>query len=242
MDFRRYQRQILVKQFSKSGQELLRHKHAVIIGGGGLGSNSANTLVRMGIGSLDIIDFDTVERTNLHRTSLFTEEDVGKPKAAVLQKKLQEINAEVLVKGIKQSVTKDTIHALTKKADVVLDGTDSLSLRFLINEISVQQNIPWVYAGVYETVGMVMGVVPKKTPCLQCIAQNIPEQKASETPVLGNLPATIAAIQCTETVKILFGKPPAGLIIYDIWRQCFEVIDIKRNKNCMICGKKKSKT
>jgi molybdopterin/thiamine biosynthesis adenylyltransferase len=88
---------------------------------------------------------------------------------------------------------------------------------------------------------MVMGIVPKKTPCLQCIVQNIPEEKSGETPVLGSLPAIIAAIQCTETVKLLLGKPLAGLIIYDVWKQCFDIIDIKRNLNCLICGKKTSR-
>jgi adenylyltransferase/sulfurtransferase len=238
MDKERYRRQTLVKEFGETGQEVLSTKHVVVIGAGGLGSNCANLLVRMGIGRLTIVDFDTVDITNLHRTSLYTEEDIGKLKTVVLQDKLQSINAKVQVKGINQKVTKENINALVKNADVIVDGTDNLPLRFLINQVCIQHNIPWVYAGVYETVGMVMGVVPKKTPCLQCIAQNIPEHKSGETPVLGSLPAIIAAIQCTETVKLLLGKPLAGLIIYDVWKQCFDNIDINSNPNCPICGKK----
>lgn len=241
MNIQRYRRQTLVKEFGVKGQEMLSTKHVVIIGGGGLGSNSANLLVRMGVGSIDIVDDDTVDITNLHRTSLFTEKDLGKSKAAVLQEKLRTINTEVQVKGINQKVTRGTIKALVKNADVVLDGTDIMQLRFLINEVSLQQHIPWVYAGVYETVGMVMGILPKKTPCFQCIAQNIPEQNPGETPVFGSLPATIASIQCTEAIKLLLGKPLAGLIIYDVWKQCFEAIDIKGNPDCPMCGKKKFK-
>jgi len=232
---------MLVKEFGEKGQEVLSTKHVVLIGGGGLGSHSANLLVRMGIGSIKIIDNDVVDRTNLHRTSLFTEDDIGKSKAIVLQEKLQLINSEVRVTGIKRVVINENIEALVRGADVILDGTDSMPLRFLINDVSIKRDIPWVYAGVYETVGMVMGIVPKKAPCLQCISQDIPAQSTEETPVLGSLPATIAAIQCNETIKLLLGRPLAGLIIYDVWNQCFETMDIKRNPDCLVCGKTKWK-
>ncbi|PNX54217.1 MAG: hypothetical protein BV458_00520 [Thermoplasmata archaeon M9B2D] len=234
----RYRRQTLVKEFGQNGQEVLAAKHAVVIGGGGLGSNSANLMVRMGIGSIDIIDYDTIELSNLHRTSVFSEEDLGKSKALILKERLQKVNKNVRVNAINQKVTPENIRPLLSAADVIIDGTDSIPLRLLINEISIQQNIPWVYAGVYETVGMVMGILPKKTPCIQCVIQSITEPPLQETPVLGSLPATIAAIQCNETIKILLGKHPKGLIIYDVWNQCFDIMTIQRNPICPICGKK----
>jgi molybdopterin/thiamine biosynthesis adenylyltransferase len=235
----RYRRQTLVKQLGQKGQEQLATKHAVIIGGGGLGSHSANLLVRMGIGSIDIIDDDIVDITNLHRTSIFTEHDIGKLKALILGERLQSVNTKVRVKGINQKVTSENIWSFVQHTDVIIDGTDSIPLRLLINDISIQHNIPWVYAGVYETVGMAMGILPKKTSCFQCIAQNIPASRDQVTPVFGSLPATIAAIQCTETIKILLGRQPAGLLIYDVWNQCFDIMDIKRNPYCPMCGKKK---
>jgi molybdopterin/thiamine biosynthesis adenylyltransferase len=235
----RYRRQTLVKELGQKGQEQLATKYAVIIGGGGLGSHSANLLIRMGIGSIDIIDDDIVDITNLHRTTIFSEHDVGKSKALILLERLQSVNTKVRVKGINQKVTSENIWSFVEHADVIIDGTDSIPLRLLINDISVQHNIPWVYAGVYETVGMVMGILPKKTSCFQCIAQNIPLSRDQEIPVFGSLPATIAAIQCTEAVKILLGRQPAGLIIYDVWNQCLDTIDIKRNPYCPMCGKKK---
>jgi adenylyltransferase/sulfurtransferase len=230
-----------VKEFGKKGQKILSTKQAVIIGGGGLGSNSANLLVRMGIGTIIVIDDDVVDITNLHRTSLFTENDIGKSKALVLEKKLRAINSEVTIRGIKKLVTKRNIESIVKNTDVIIDGSDSTSLRFLINDVAVKHDIPWVYAGVYATVGMVMGILPKKTPCFRCISQNIPKPQTGETPVFGNLPATIASLQCTETIKILSKKPPAGLIIYDVWKQCFETMPIKRNTACECCGKKRFK-
>lgn len=235
----RYRRQILVTEFGPKSQKLLTTKHAIVIGGGGLGSHSANFLIRLGIGSIDIIDFDIIDLTNLHRTSVFSEQDIGKSKVKILQQKLQKVNTNVQVKGIHQKVTSENIWNLVQDADIIIDGTDNIPLRLLINEISIRLNIPWVYAGVYETIGMVMGILPKKTSCFHCLTQEIPQTGAKENPVLGTLPATIAAIQCNEAIKLLLGKRPAGLLIYDVWNQCFDIIDIKRNPNCSICGKKK---
>ena len=95
-------------------------------------------------------------------------------------------------------------------------------------------------AGVYETVGMVMGILPKKTACFKCITLNIPKSELQEIPVFGSLPATIAAIQCTEAIKILLEKQLAGLLIYDVWNQCFDIMKIKRNQCCPMCGNKKN--
>jgi molybdopterin/thiamine biosynthesis adenylyltransferase len=240
MNIDRYRRQTLVQQLGNKGQELLATKHVVIIGAGGLGSNSANLLLRMGIGSMDIIDYDQVDLTNLHRTAVFSEEDIGKSKASVLQERLQQVNSEVRIKGITQTVTSKNIQSLVEHAHMIIDGTDSISLRLLINDTSIENNIPWVYAGVHETVGMVLGILPKKTPCFQCIAQKIPEPKNQEIPVMGSLPATIAAIQSNEAIKILLGEQPAGLLIYDVWNQRFDVMDIEKNPFCPACGKNES--
>ena len=234
----RYRRQILVKEFGPKGQKQLGSKYAVIIGAGGLGSNSANFLVRMGIGSIDIIDYDTIDKTNLHRTTIFSEKDIGKHKVTVLKEKLQSVNTEVQIKAINKKINSKNIDSLLSNADIIIDGTDNIPLRQLINRTAIQQNTPWVYAGVYGTMGMVMAILPKKTACFQCITLNIPISKKTEIPVLGTLPATIAAVQCNEAIKILLGKQPIGLLIYDVWNQCFDTLDIKRNPNCPICRKK----
>jgi molybdopterin/thiamine biosynthesis adenylyltransferase len=231
----RYRRQTLVKGFGQTGQKILNSKHALLIGGGGLGSNSANILIRMGIGSIDIIDFDTIDETNLHRTTVFSEKDIGKNKALVLKEKLQSVNTKVRVKAINKKVTSNNIDSFLANTDVILDGTDNIPLRLLINERAITYKVPWVYAGVNGTIGMVMAILPKKTACFHCITPNIPLSKSQEIPVLGSLPAAIAAIQCNEVIKILLGKKPAGLIIYNTWTQCFDTLDIKRNPSCPIC-------
>lgn len=235
MNSERYRRQIIIHEFGKHGQELISKKHVVIIGGGGLGSNSSEILARLGVGRIDVVDDDTIELTNIHRTSIFNEDDVGRFKCQVLEEKLQKINSEVKIKGIQKRVTKENIESIVKNADIILDGTDNMQTRFLINDVSIKNGIPWIYAGVYSTVGMVMVIIPKQTPCLKCISQSIPE-KTGVIPVLGNLPLTTASIECTEAIKLLLGKPLSGLIIYDIWKQQFEQINIKRNPGCSCCG------
>lgn len=232
----------MTNEIGQRGQELLLKKHAIIIGAGGLGSNSANLLVRMGIGSVDIVDYDTVDITNLHRTSVFSEQDIGKPKALVLEERLQPVNTDVNVKGINQRVTAENIESYLRNADIIIDGTDSIQLRLLINETSIQHDIPWVYAGVNETVGMVMGILPKKTPCFRCITQNIPDSTDQEIPVLGSLPVLMAAVQCNEAIKILLGGHPKCLLIYDVWNQQFDSMNIKKNPYCLTCGDKEKKS
>ena len=238
MNLERYKKQILVDVLGKKGQQIISKKNIVIIGGGGLGSNSANLMVRAGIGSVIIIDNDLLDISNLHRTSLFNERDIGKSKCQILEEKLRLVNSNVEVKGINKRISKDNIGLFIKEADIILDGTDNMESRFLINEASIKYNIPWIYAGVHTTTGMVMGVIPNKTPCLKCISQNFSDRLLDEIPVLGNLPITIASIQCIEALKILLEKKLSGLIIYDTWKQNFEKLHIKRNPECICCCKK----
>ncbi|MFH1100790.1 MAG: HesA/MoeB/ThiF family protein [Methanobacteriota archaeon] len=235
MNLERYRRQTLVPELGTQGQETLTKKHTIIIGGGGLGSNSANILIRTGIGHLSIIDDDLVDLTNLHRTAVFTEEDIGEPKAMVLEKRLKQVNTESTIHGITKKLMKDNISTLLKGADILVDGTDNLETRFLLNDYAVHNHIPWVYAGVYGTIGMVMSIIPKKTPCLHCICHVLPTPTNQENPVLGNIPVTIASIQTTEVIKILLNRAPSGLLIYDGWNHTLEELRIEQNPSCICC-------
>jgi len=237
MDLKRYQRQTLVEEIGTNGQLLLQTKTVLIIGGGGLGSSSSEILTRMGIGKIIVVDYDCVHESNLHRTSLFSEKDIDAPKAATLKKKLQNINSNTTIQAYNKRITKENIERYTANVDLIIDATDNIDTRFLINAISLMNNNDWVYAGVYSTVGMVMGIIPKQTPCFHCITNNVAHQN-NEIPVMGNLPMITAAIQCTEAMKILLGKQPSGLIIYDIWNQHFDTLFIKKNPKCESCAKK----
>ncbi|MCX6664719.1 MAG: HesA/MoeB/ThiF family protein [Euryarchaeota archaeon] len=233
----RYKKQLLVPEFSEQKQQKLQQSTVVIIGGGGLGSNSANLLARTGVGTIKIIDDDIIELSNLHRTSLFTEDDIGKTKSMILEEKLSMINSEITIKGINTKADKNNIEELVHKTDIILDGTDNIKTRLLINDASVKNNIPWVYSGVAGTIGMTMGIIPGKTPCIRCISQNISSSSNSDQGTFSILPSIVASIQCMETIKILLGEKPSGLIIYDIWKQCFEQMNIQKNPACSCCGK-----
>lgn len=236
-DLERYRRQNLLSFFPQDKQKVLAKTEVLIVGGGGLGSNSASHLVRLGVGSLKIVDSDVVELSNLHRTNVFDEGDVGRKKSEVLEQKLSQINSQTKVVGVSERVTAENIEDLVKGADVIMDGTDNLLTRFLINEVSIKHNVPWVYAGVHGVVGMVFGVIPQKTPCLQCMMETLPSQQPKvELPVLGNLPGVVAGMQCTELLRLVFEKETSGLLIYDLWRHHFEVMTVQRNTKCRCCA------
>jgi len=233
----RYHRQLLVKTFGEDGQRRLTAAHAVIIGCGGLGSHSANTLVRMGIGTIDLIDHDTVDLTNLHRTAVYTEADVGKPKSTVLAARLRDVNREVAIYDHHLTVTRDNIHTLLDDATIILDGTDSLPLRRTINTAAIDLHIPWVYAGVTDTCGMILGIIPGKTPCFHCLSHTLPKPTQTPLPIHGALPAITAALQCVEALHILQGRLPTGLLIYDADHQRCETLHVTRNPRCPSCGR-----
>ena len=167
----RYSRQILLKNIQRDGQEKLAKSHVVIIGCGALGTTIANNLARSGIGHIRIIDRDLVELNNLQRQNLFDEEDIGFPKASNAAKKLRKINSDIKIDCIVDDVNHENIENIIKDMDVVLDGTDNMLIRFLINDACVKRGIPWVYGGAIQTQGMTMNIIPSQTPCFRCVVQ-----------------------------------------------------------------------
>lgn len=235
MDLSRYQRQIIVPEFGETGQKKLSQSHIGIVGIGGLGSNSADYLTRLGVKELTLIDSDTVEITNLHRTALYTEQDIGKPKTTALSAHLKNINPELKINTHNIRLTEDNAEGILTSCDLILDGTDNLPTRYLINEVAIKHQIPWVYTGVHTTTGMILAIHPKNTPCLSCLSHALPQLPTAEIPVFGTLPSTIAALQITEALKLLLNKPTAGFLIFNIWTQQLDQLKIKKNSDCPIC-------
>ncbi len=237
----RYSRQILLKYIQDKGQKTLNQSKVVIIGCGALGTTLANNLVRSGIGHIKVVDRDIVELNNLQRQNLFNEDDIGSPKASTIAKKLSKINSDIKIDYIVDDVNYKNIEKIIKNMDVVLDGTDNMLIRFLINDACEKHDIPWVYGGAIETYGMTMNIIPSKTPCFRCIIQNLPETGVLPTcdtvGVINSIPTIIASIQSTETIKILLKKDfNKDLIMYDIWNHNFQKIKVKKKKNCKCCG------
>ena len=238
----RYSRQILLKNIQRDGQEKLAKSHVVIIGCGALGTTIANNLARSGIGHIRIVDRDLVELNNLQRQNLFDEEDIGFPKASKAAKKLRKINSGIKIDCIVDDVNHENIENIIKDMDVVLDGTDNMLIRFLINDACVKQGIPWVYGGAIEVQGMTMSIIPGQTPCFRCVVQDLPEAGSLPTcdtvGVLNTIPAIIASMESTEALKILLGKDiNRDFLIYDVWQHDFNVIEIEKRKSCECCVK-----
>ena len=222
----RYARQVVYRNLGPDGQRRLADRHVVLIGCGALGSLLANILVRSGVGYLRIVDRDVVELNNLHRQVLFDEQDVteGLPKAEAARRKLVRVNSEVRIDAEVVDAHAANVERLTEGAHLLLDGTDNFETRYLINDVSVKHNIPWVYAGVVEDYGSVMPILPGITPCLRCMFPEPPgpgEVETCETVgVLASAVAVVVALSATEALKILAGHLDAlnrRLVQVDVW-------------------------
>lgn len=236
----RYSRQIIFDHIGEKGQELLKKSTVTILGLGATGSNSAQLLARAGIGKLILIDRDIVELHNLQRQSLFTEQDLYKSKAIAAKQNLEKINSSIKILAHFTDIDYINIKSYVK-GDLVLDCTDNMESRFLLNEFSIVTNIPWIYSAVIGSSGYVFNRIPNKTPCLKCIFNEPTEQLGTcdTEGILNSIPSLIASIQVTEAIKILTHQPSTKeLLYYDIWKQRLIKTKVKKNPSCPTCNKK----
>jgi molybdopterin/thiamine biosynthesis adenylyltransferase len=247
----RYSRQMRVPGIGKAGQERIMASRVTLCGVGALGTVLANTLVRAGVGFVRVVDRDFVEPSNLQRQVLFDESDVtgNLPKAEAAAVKLRQINSTVEVEPVVADINRTNIEGLCDGADLILDGTDNFEVRYLINDVSIKHNKPWVYGGAVGTEGMSMTVLPGETPCLQCVFEKSPgpgEVGTCETAgVLAPIVSVIASFQAAEALKILAGKREAvnrELFCINLWDNTTRWVKIAklagRKGNCPCCAKR----
>jgi len=222
----RYSRQILFEPIGEDGQRRLDQSRAVLIGCGALGTVLANTLVRAGVGFLRICDRDFIEPNNLQRQVLFDETDIrdNLPQAQAAANRLSRINSAVQLEPCVTDVNHTNIAQLVDVADVILDGTDNFETRYLINDVAVERNKPWVYGAVIGSTGLVMPVLPGETPCMRCVFDTAPPPEMSPTcdtaGVIGPAVNVIASLQAVEAIKILIGRRDVvsrTLASVDVW-------------------------
>ena len=231
----RYNRQLLIPELGEEGQRKLKGSHAVITGIGGLGCASATYLTAAGIGHITLVDFDTVELSDLNRQILYREEDIGKKKALVAQRQLSKLNATVELTPVFTRITEENALSIIDGADVVVDGLDNAAARLVVNAACVKNKAPYIYGGVSRLRGMVTTIIPRETPCLACFSP----QGVGGLGVLGVTPAIIASLQALEAIKLLIGRSPslAGkLLSFNGDNMKFQVYDIKRNESCPVCS------
>lgn len=245
----RYSRQVLLPEVGEAGQRRLAASRAVLIGCGALGSDLANTLVRAGVGHLRIVDRDFIELNNLQRQALYDEADIaaGIPKAEAAARKLRIINSGVTIEPVVADANHKNIAELCDGAEVLLDGTDNFDTRYLVNDLAVQSERPWVYGAVIGTSGLCMPVVPGETPCLRCVFPEPPPPEASPTcdtaGVLGPAVSLVAAFQSIEALKLLMGRPEEltrRLLSIDAWTGRLTALDVDKSRSdeCPCCGRR----
>lgn len=232
----RYLRHFMLKEIGKEGQEKLRKGKIGIVGLGGLGSALAIHMVRAGIGELRLIDEDIVDESNLQRQILYDEKDIGKGKISVAKEKLKRMNSQVEIKVYNEKLNRENISEFAN-VDIILDGSDNMVTRFLINDFCIKNKKPWIYCGVEETYGIVMPILPEKTACLRCLIEK-PVEKKHEG-ILSTLPTIMASIEATMAIRyIVEGNVDEYLSIYDVWKNKFEKIKVKRKDDCICCQKR----
>ena len=230
----RYSRQLLLKEIGQDGQEKIGNKTVAIVGVGALGTVAAELLARAGVGSLILIDRDVVEKSNLQRQTLFGERDIGRSKTIAAEKRIGEINSEIKIEPHPIHLNPKNIRVL-QTADLILDCTDNLQTRFLINDYCKRERKPWIYAAAIKTSGYVMPILPEG-PCLQCFLSETNLETCDTAGVLNTITVSIASLQATIALKWLLEKEIEPVLYYfDIWNQNFKKINVKIKESCPAC-------
>ncbi|MFX3631907.1 MAG: ThiF family adenylyltransferase [Candidatus Pristimantibacillus sp.] len=245
-DTGRYTRQIRFAPFGEAGQQSISRGRAAVVGLGALGSVIAQHLVRSGVGYIRLIDRDIVEWSNLQRQMLYTEQDVLDllPKAAAASAHLRNINSSIEIEAIVADLTASNAEELLTDVDIIVDGTDNFTVRYLLNDISIKHGIPWIYGGAVGSSGMTMTIIPQETPCYRCLFPSTPAAGAADscetTGVLSPIVDIIASIQAGEAIKLLSGNKHAlhgTLFQADFWHHSWMPVNISKSHNpsCPTC-------
>lgn len=241
----RYARHLLLPEVGEAGQLKLKSAKVALLGAGGLGSPAAYYLAAAGVGELRLIDDDVVDRSNLQRQILHTDARVGQPKVESAAQTLAALNPEVRVDGRRERLRADNVEELLGGVDVVVDGADNFSARYLVNDACVQLGLPNVHGSIYRFEGQVSVFAPAKSgPCYRCLYPEPPPPElapsCAEAGVLGVLPGVIGCLQAVEAIKWILdlGRPLTGrLLHYDALRQEFRELQVPQDPNCSSCGK-----
>jgi adenylyltransferase/sulfurtransferase len=239
----RYSRHLLIPEVGLEGQRKLKNSSVLIIGTGGLGSPVSLYLAAAGIGRIGLVDYDTVDSSNLQRQVIHGTSTVGKLKVESARAKLLDLNPDIQIDVYNEPYTSENALRIAKDYDIILDGTDNFPTRYLTNDVAVFLGKPNVYASIYRFDGQVSVFYAKEGPCYRCLFPEPPPPglvpSCAEGGVLGVLPGTIGTLQATEALKVLLGigEPLIGkLLLYNALDMSFDFVKLKKNPNCRVCG------
>ncbi|CAE6487134.1 ThiF family adenylyltransferase [Candidatus Nitrosotenuis uzonensis] len=244
----RYSRQIMLEEIGYQGQQKLRAAKVCVVGVGGLGNPITTRLVAMGIGKLRIIDRDVIELSNLHRQTMYDEDDVGQVKVEVAAKKLKKLNPDVEIESLPISINDYTALDAVEGCDVVIDALDSVNARYALNKACVEKNIPFVTGAAVGVSGQAFTILPKKSACYSCMFPALDEDSMPTCSIEGVHPSILSivgGIEVAEAVKVILGKKPSlsdKILHIDIETMAFDFTRTFRAEECFVCGNGKTES
>jgi sulfur-carrier protein adenylyltransferase/sulfurtransferase len=247
-ELRRYSRHLSLAEIGIAGQARLKAASVLIIGAGGLGSPAALYLAAAGVGTLGLVDYDLVDESNLQRQVLYDTASVGTPKTAAARARLEALNPSIRVIAHQIELCAANVRQTFGRYDLVIDGSDRLSTRYLVNDACVLYGKPLVSAAIHRFEGQVMSYVPGQGPCYRCLFAHVAEgmvPNCADVGVLGVLPGVLGSIAATEAIKLIVGAgaPLLGrLLTYDALAMHFDEFRFQRRSDCAVCGEHPSIT
>jgi adenylyltransferase/sulfurtransferase len=242
-EVRRYSRHLIIPDVAMAGQQRLMNAKVLCVGAGGLGSPALMYLAAAGVGTLGIVEFDTVDESNLQRQIIHGQSDIGKSKAKSAKAKISEINPFVQVITHEVRLDNSNVKEIFSQYDIIVDGTDNFATRYLVNDACVLLKKPYVWGSIYRFDGQASVFWAEYGPCYRCLYPEPPPPgmvpSCAEGGVLGVLCATIGSIQTTEAIKVItgVGEPIIGsLMIYDALEMSLRKIKVRKDPNCPLCG------
>ncbi len=242
-EVRRYSRHIIIPDVGMDGQKRLKNAKVLCVGAGGLGSPALMYLAAAGVGTLGIVEFDTVDESNLQRQIIHGQSDIGKSKAVSAAESIREINPLITVNVHETRLDNDNVMELFSQYDLIVDGTDNFATRYMVNDACVLLNKPYIWGSIYRFDGQASVFWSEYGPCYRCLYPEPPPPgmvpSCAEGGVLGVLCASIGSIQVNEAIKVLagIGEPLVGsLMVYDALEMSYRKIKVRKDPNCAICG------
>ena len=238
----RFSRQVMLEEIGYGGQLKLKKSKICVVGVGGLGNPITSRLVAMGIGNLRIVDRDVIELSNLHRQTMYDEDDVGQIKVETAAKKLQKLNPDCKIESLAISVNDYNAKEVIDGCDVVIDALDSVNARYALNKACVEKNIPFVTGAAVGVSGQAFTIIPKQSACYYCMFPDLNEDTMPTCSIEGVHPSILSlvgGIEVAEAVKIILEKKPSlsdRILHIDLENLDFQNTKTFRAEECPICG------
>ena len=238
----RYSRQIMLEEIGYQGQLKLKQASVCVVGVGGLGNPIVTRLAAMGVGKIRIVDRDVIELSNLHRQTMFNEDDIGQVKVETAAKKLRKLNQDIVIEELPVSINDYTALDVVDGCDVVIDALDSVNARYSLNKACIEKKIPFVTGAAVGVTGQSFTILPNETACYHCLFPALDEDSMPTCSIEGVHPSIlsiIGGIEVSEAVKIITGKAPSlkdKVLHVDLENLIFNFTKVSRVQECSVCG------